>query len=343
MKSRSGAAAELVLDRLSQAVGPAHATILDGGRLSVRPGSAAEIVDVIRIAAEIGVSVGVGVTSGVALDLGRMCNVLHLDETSLLVSVQAGMTFEALESVLTERGLTLGPLPPTSRTRTIGALLAAPRPSEASPATGRFTQQVSGVVALLADGTEVATRVAPRKATGPDLLHALVGARGTLGLVTAATLRMARRGEAHEEASFQFSTVEDALRAARELLVAGGRPVDLAVTVPARLSVTVEGAPPHAAAERELAERVSLAHGGEAVPFRKPAPIASMPHERAVPLERIEAAVPSREGCVIGWHRLGAAVVDPTRAPERPAAHSITVGLKRRLDPDHRFPDWPGA
>jgi hypothetical protein len=32
--------------------------------------------------------------------------------------------------------------------------------------------------------------------------------------------------------------------------------------------------------------------------------------------------------------------VDPSRSVEKPAAHPLTLLLKKRLDPDRRFPDW---
>ena len=159
-----------------------------------------------------------------------MCNVLHLDETSLVVTAQAGITFDALERALAERGLTIGAVPSWARARTLGALLAAPRPSEASPRLGRFVGGCVGIQALLPDGTEVATRLAPRKATGPDLMHAIVGARGTLGLITAATLRIGRRQETRQSAAFAFPTLPAALSAARALLVRGGRPGELSVS-----------------------------------------------------------------------------------------------------------------
>ncbi|HEX8951272.1 MAG TPA: FAD-binding protein, partial [Polyangia bacterium] len=119
-------------DRLAHAVGAAHVSA-QAGRAVVRPGAPAELCDVVRIAGEVGARVGVGASAGnhggIDVDLSRMCNVLDLDETSLLVSVQAGITVEALERQLAERGLGLGALPPWSRARTLGALLAAPRPS----------------------------------------------------------------------------------------------------------------------------------------------------------------------------------------------------------------------
>jgi FAD/FMN-containing dehydrogenase len=337
----------LWLDRLVGAVGAPHVTS-DGGRVRARPGSASEVADLLRVAREANVGAGVG-TAPIGIDLSRMCNVLHLDETSLLVTVQAGLTIEALEEQLHDRGLEVPHLPPLSRHRTVGALLAAPRPSEASPATGRFTAACAGLSAVLADGTEIDTRVAPRKATGPDLVHALVGARGTLGVITAATLRIARRAELREEAAWALTTVEDALAAARALLCRGGRPTDLQVAVsPApTLAVTVYGPRAVVEAERQLAHRTSIEHGGRPVPHTPPPLIPSAPEERAVPLESITRALgrnPSPSVRVLGWHLQGAAIVDPERAPgPTPPAHPLVAALKRRLDPDGRLPPWPGA
>jgi FAD/FMN-containing dehydrogenase len=187
--------------------------------------------------------------------------------------------------------------------------------------------------------------VAPRKATGPDLMHALVGARGTLGLLTSATLRLARRGEVQLDAAFQLPTIEAGLAAARELLVRGGRPLELALgAAPPILRATIDGTPQHADAERLLFERVAAAHGGKPTAFTPLPRLSRAPHERFVPMDRILAAVPSAEGRVTGWHPMGAAVVDPTRAAEKPPlASSIVEGLKRRLDPDNCFPAWPGT
>jgi hypothetical protein len=47
---------------------------------------------------------------------------------------------------------------------------------------------------------------------------------------------------------------------------------------------------------------------------------------------------------VIGWHALGATVVDPERAPDPPPPVSpIAERLKRRLDPTARLPAWPAG
>ncbi len=339
-------------DRLAHAVGAAH-VLTQAGRALVRPGAPAELCDVLRIAGEVGARVGIGVGAdvgageGIELDLSRMCNVLDLDETSLLVSVQAGITVEALERKLAERGLQLDGVPPWSRLRTVGALLSAPRPSEASPRLGRFVQTCVGIQALLPDGTEIATRLAPRKATGPDLMHALVGARGTLGLITAATLRVQRRQEVRESAAFKLPSLPAALAAARALLVRGGRPVELAVAAAGVMSLHVDGPEVLTNAEIALAERVAVEHGGEPVPHAPPPRIVTRPYERAVALESIdrEVAAPALVADavrVIAWHTGGACVIDTGRAPAPPPpAPPLYAPLKKRLDPHGRFLEWP--
>ncbi len=337
-------------DRLAHAVGAANVAS-DGGRVVVKPGAPAEIVDVVRIAAEVGALVGVVVPAAesVTLDLSRMHNVLHVDETSLLVSAQAGVTVDALERLLAERGMTLGPLPPWSRERTLGALLAAPRASEASPRHGRFVNQCAGIAAILPDGTEITTRLAPRKATGPDLMHAIIGARGTLGLITSATIRVQRRQETQLETSFRLPSLKAALLAARELIVRGGRPAELTVLATGILSLQVDGPEPLVQAERALAESIVRAHDGATVSFAPPPRAQKPPYERAVALETIDSEVPAGALVgdavrVVGWHVGGACVVDVERPAQPPAApHALWNALKRRLDPDRRFAAWPGA
>jgi FAD/FMN-containing dehydrogenase len=344
-------------DRLAHAVGGANVKA-DGGRVVVRPGAPAEIVDVVRVAAEVGAIVGVVLPAhepepggdSVTLDLSRMHNVLHVDETSLLVSAQAGVTVAALEQLLAERGLTLGPLPTWSRERTLGALLAAPRASEASPRHGRFVQNCAGIAAILPDGTEVTTRLAPRKATGPDLMHAIIGARGTLGLITSATVRVQRRQETRLEASFRLPSLVAALMTARALLVRGGRPADLTVLASGVLSLHVDGPEPLVQAERALCESIARELGGQPVPFAPPPRATKPPYERAVALETIDREVLAPSSLVgdairvVGWHVGGACVVDVERPASPPAApHVLWSALKRRLDPDRRFAGWPGA
>jgi len=72
---------------------------------------------------------------------------------------------------------------------------------------------VVGVSAVLADGRTVHTRLAPRRATGPDLLRALCGSEGTIGFITSVVLRIHQRPESRLVCAFTIPTIEHALDA----------------------------------------------------------------------------------------------------------------------------------
>jgi alkyldihydroxyacetonephosphate synthase len=191
----------------------------------VRPSSAAEIAQLVRLAGDRGaVVIPVGTAtrrpSGrgadrprIILDVKRMTHVLHLDETSLVVQVQAGLTGLGLEELLLPRGLTIGDVPPAALRSTIGGMLSVRTPGKTSPRQGFIEASVLGLSAVLADGRTVHTRVAPRRATGPDLQRALLGAEGALGVITGATLRIHRRAEARLLDSARFPSLAHAVEA----------------------------------------------------------------------------------------------------------------------------------
>jgi alkyldihydroxyacetonephosphate synthase len=212
----------------------------------VQPGSASEVAEILALASRTGaavIPVGNGTRAAPAphspeplagrarlfVDSRRMCHVLHLDETSLVVHVQAGLTALALERIVAPRGLSLGDFPPQVLGSTIGGLLSVRTPGKSSPRHGFIEEAVLGVSAVLADGRTVHTRVAPRRASGPDLARALCGSEGTLGFLTAAVLRLHRRPEARFLAAHALPSFEDALAAVRLALREEAAPAALRV------------------------------------------------------------------------------------------------------------------
>lgn len=221
-------------------VGEAHATTRQtqleaagidtsggGPAILVRPQSGAEVAELVAAAAAAGAAV-VPMGSGtrahprsrgsrprVFLDLQRLSHVLHLDETSLVVHAQAGLTALALEEVLTRRGLSLGDFPPAALASSIGGLLAVRTPGKSSARHGFIEDAVLAVSAVLADGRSVHTRIAPRRASGPDLVRVLCGSEGTLGIITSAVLRIHRQPESRFLAAFALPGFGEALAAVR--------------------------------------------------------------------------------------------------------------------------------
>jgi alkyldihydroxyacetonephosphate synthase len=200
---------------------------ITGEAILVSPGSAAEVAELVGRCAASGAPVipvgsgtraqpgGAGRRLRVFVDLARMSHVLNLDETSLTVHAQAGLRATDLEKILAVRGLSLGDYPPAALSSSVGGLLAVRTPGKASTRHGFIEDAVLGLSAVLADGRTVHTRVAPRRATGPDLARALCGSEGTLGIITSAVLRIHRAPEARFLAAFALPRFADTLAAVR--------------------------------------------------------------------------------------------------------------------------------
>lgn len=211
---------------LTTAVGGEHVHPLGPRAWRIEPGAAGEVAEVARLANEYRAALlpvgagsrqprlkGTGSRVRLHLALTRLDQVVHLDETSLLCHVQAGLTGSGLERVLTPRGLSLGDYPPSILASTIGGLIAVRTPGKSSARHGFFEDAVVGVSAVLADGRTIHTRIAPRRSTGPDLARALCGSEGTLGVITAAVLRVHHRPDSRLLAAFVVPSMDAALAA----------------------------------------------------------------------------------------------------------------------------------
>ncbi|HEY4059019.1 MAG TPA: FAD-binding oxidoreductase, partial [Kofleriaceae bacterium] len=211
---------ELVL-----AVGYEHVEELDENHYRVTPGSAAEVAEVIRRAGQFRAAVhpiGAGgrpvrstepERQRVFLATKRLDQILQLDETSLLVHAQCGITGLELEKILSLRGLSIGDYPPVVLTSSLGGIIAVRTPGKSSARHGFFEEAVAGVSAVLADGRTVHTRVAPRRSTGPDLARALCGSEGTIGFITSVVLRLHQKPEARLVAAYTLPSMEAAVSA----------------------------------------------------------------------------------------------------------------------------------
>ncbi|HVK75929.1 MAG TPA: FAD-binding oxidoreductase [Kofleriaceae bacterium] len=215
-------------EELHRAVGADHVRPEPGqpDAWRVEPGAPAEVAEVVRAASRhraAVVPVGSGSRPPRVRALGdrprvhvattRLDQVIHLDETSLLCHVQAGITGLGLEKVLSPRGLSLGDYPPSILGSTIGGLVAVRTPGKSSARHGFFEDAVVGLSAVLADGRTIHTRLAPRRATGPDLARALCGSEGTLGFITTLVLRIHRRAEARFLAAYVLPSIDGAVAA----------------------------------------------------------------------------------------------------------------------------------
>jgi alkyldihydroxyacetonephosphate synthase len=127
----------------------------------------------------------------VALDTGRMTDVLELDERSLMVTVQAGARARELERWLAARKLTLGHFPQSYEYVSLGGCAATRSAGQASSGYGRFERMVHGLH-MVAPAGDIQLAAFPASAAGPGVRELLVGSEGTLGVIDELTLRVRR-------------------------------------------------------------------------------------------------------------------------------------------------------
>jgi FAD/FMN-containing dehydrogenase len=127
----------------------------------------------------------------VVVGMGRMANLRAMDRAANVVTVDAGMTLARVHELAAGEDrqfpLHLG----SEGTAQIGGLISTNAGGTGVLRYGPMRDLVCGIEAVLPDGSVYRDLDALRKNnTGYDLKHLLIGAEGTLGLVTGAALRL---------------------------------------------------------------------------------------------------------------------------------------------------------
>ena len=174
---------------------------------------------------------GSGVCGGVlpaedaiVIDLRRMNRIVELNETALLVRVQAGMMGHTFEATLNDKGYSMGHFPQSIELSTVGGWVATRAAGQYSTRYGSIEDMLLALELVLPDGRVLRTRVGPRSATGPDIRQLFLGSEGTLAVVTELTARIFPRPESSVGQAYSFATMHDGLEAIRRIVRAGWRP-----------------------------------------------------------------------------------------------------------------------
>lgn len=205
------------------------------------PGDAAQVAAILKLCNEARVPVvpfagrsgvcggSLPVFGGVALDLTGLAGIVEVDDTSLLVRVQAGTWGDEFEATLRSKyEKTAGHWPQSIALSSVGGWVACRGAGQYSTRYGKIEDMVAGLEVVLADGAVLHTGgKAPRAATGPDLTQLFVGSEGTLGVITEVLLRVHPIPPAERRAAFGFPTFNDGLEACRTILRRGATPAVL--------------------------------------------------------------------------------------------------------------------
>ncbi|OBG23726.1 FAD-binding oxidoreductase [Mycobacterium sp. 852002-51057_SCH5723018] len=175
------------------------------GRASalVRPGSAEQVAEVLRLCRDAGAHVTVqgGRTSLVAgtvpehddvlLSTERLCALGDVDTVERRIEVGSGAALAAVQKAVAAAGLVFGVDLAARDTATVGGMASTNAGGLRTVRYGNMGEQVVGLEVALPDGSLLRRHsMVRRDNTGYDLPALFVGAEGTLGVITSLDLRL---------------------------------------------------------------------------------------------------------------------------------------------------------
>ena len=186
---------------LSAIVGAEHLRH-SGSSLSVAPGTTEEIAAMLRFANEKGLSVvpwgggtkqgwGYPVAPALLLEMHRLNVLREHTWQDMTCTVEAGCTWSSLQSGLAQHGqfVALDPLRPEQAT--VGGIVATNDSGALRLKYGGLRDLIIGMTIVLADGTIAKTGgKVVKNVAGYDLHKLMIGAFGTLGVVTSVNFRV---------------------------------------------------------------------------------------------------------------------------------------------------------
>ncbi len=183
---------------------------------------ARERVPIVPFGAGSGVCGGArAVPGGLVIDLKRLKRIRRIDRAAMVVEVEAGFMGERFERTLERHGLTLGHFPSSILCSTVGGWVAARSAGQCSSRYGKIEDMVVDLEVVTGDGR---IRRTSQAGGGLDWNQLFIGSEGTLGLITAVTLRVHRQPEARAFRGWRMPTMAAGLDVMRQTMQAGLRP-----------------------------------------------------------------------------------------------------------------------
>ena len=190
----------------------------------LRPSCIAEVSQILKLANDTATPIvpqggNTGLVGGqiplhneIVLSLNRLDRIREVDATSNTIICEAGVTLQRTREAAAAADRLYPQLLPSEGTCTIGGNLSTNAGGTAALAHGIARSHVLGIEVVLADGRVLNNLNKLKKDnTGYDLKNLFIGAEGTLGVITAAVLRLVPRPRSVETAFAGVASPEAAL------------------------------------------------------------------------------------------------------------------------------------
>ena len=159
----------------------------------------------------------------VSVDLGRMDQVLAIDDAARLARVQPGAFGPHLEEQLNARGWTVGHFPDSFSYSTLGGWIATRSSGMQSDKYGDIADLTRAVRVVTPAGV-LATRPVPHASTGPSVREMVLGSEGRLGIISEATVHVHRLPDQRVILGYLFPDWPSALAAMHEIAASEASP-----------------------------------------------------------------------------------------------------------------------
>ncbi|MGB3148657.1 MAG: FAD-binding oxidoreductase [Paracoccaceae bacterium] len=315
----------------------------------VRPADREEVAAVVRLAAAAGVAIvpsagrtgitGAAVAEGaLVLSVERLNRIREIKPEARLAVVEAGVILSSLHEAAADHGLYFPLWFGARGSAMIGGVLSTNAGGSNVLRYGSTRALCLGLEVVLADGRVMDLMSELHKDnSGYDLKQLFIGAEGTLGIITAAVMKLVPAPRAHATAMLATNSLESALMLLNRLQAATGGLVEAFEFMPDTFQERVAKVRPDLGLPFDRVHEVAILVelGATAPRDADPGPDGAIP---VVTLLEETLALMMEEGLVLDAHLASSEAQRTAIWARREAAAEIMLGIDHSIDTDIAVP-----